>query len=389
MRLFDQVKRTALEPKGYLEESYSFLNRSAWPSLTLVRLILEEWFSRFPQSARADLAGRFISGSDSQHLSAFFELWSHELLRCSGCTTLEAHPEVAGMDDRPDFLVRTRGGDEIYVEVFCSHDRFPVPDSRNLKSVLEALTRLESPDFFINILSQHGVPATPPPIRQLRAMLRRWLSQLDYERTRAVMQAGSWQSLPTCKWSWDGWEVEFTATSKDKLRGVEGVRTLGIPGVYGGFPDSAAVLRDKIGEKARRYRMLKHSLLMVIDAIDMFLDVDDVILALFGSREDAAPDRDSLQSRAAAREAVWLGRGRARNQHVSSALVAKEVLPWHPNGDFAVVVQNPYAERPMAENVLMLNTVSADHGYLKALAGSSPSEILGLAPQWPRFGQPM
>jgi hypothetical protein len=180
MGLFDDFERTATEPKGYIEGSYSFLNRSAWPSMERVRRILEEWFDEYPESARADLAGRFIKGSDFQHQSAFFELWAHELLRRSGCVIMGAHPELPEAGDRPDFLAAAPSGQLFCVEVFCSQDRFPVPDSGNLKAVYEALAQLESPDFFINIVDHHGAPATPPRIRELRALLRRWLGGLDY-----------------------------------------------------------------------------------------------------------------------------------------------------------------------------------------------------------------
>ena len=387
MRLFDEVKRTALEPKGYVEGSYSFLNRSAWPSLALVRQVLEDWFSRFPESARADLAGRFTSGTDSQHLSAFFELWTHELLRSSGCNVVEAHPQIAGMKERPDFLAETGAGEPFYVEVFCSHDRFPILDSRNLKSVFEALNQLESPDFFINILSQHGAPATPPRIRELRAVLRHWLAELDHGHAQAAMESGAWHSLPTCPWSWDGWEVEFTATPKNRLRGVRGVRTIGIPGVYAGFPNSALTLGDKIGEKARRYRSLEHPLLFAVDAIDMFLHAEDLKMALFGGREDLVPDPEDKRSDLRARDALWLSREGPRNAHVSAILVGKEVLPWHPSGDFAVLAYNPWAERPISGALLPLEALREDHNVLTVREGLPAGEVLGLPQEWPRFGR--
>ena len=71
------------------------MNRSSWEGVRSIRDLLESWFSRYPKGHPADLRGRFRSADDSNHRSAFFELFLHEVLYRLACHPL-VHPTGLG-----------------------------------------------------------------------------------------------------------------------------------------------------------------------------------------------------------------------------------------------------------------------------------------------------
>jgi len=107
LSLFDHGDRDYLGPSAHSESSFSILNRSARPEAQAIRAVLDAWFSRFPQQARADLWARFCRSDYRQHLAAFFELYCHALLTAQGFD-VEAHPKLPGARrTRPDFIARS------------------------------------------------------------------------------------------------------------------------------------------------------------------------------------------------------------------------------------------------------------------------------------------
>jgi len=383
--LFESHYRPTDRPKGYAESSYRFLARSTRSSFAAVRQVLEEWHARFPEDERTDLRERFRSKSDTQHLSAFFELWAHELLLRSGCEIQAVHPQLDDRQTHPDFLVRGPSGLLFYVEVTASSSRFPMPDSARVRLVLDAINDLDSPDFFVNILRQSGAPRTSPRIRQLRAILTRWLAGLDHAAAMASMERGAFNELPKICWDWDGWEVEFTAHPTAKLRGAAGVRTLGIQGVYPGFSASASTLRDRVETKAECYGRMPHPYLLMINNYDLSLELGDVQQALLGSRDGVLGAGDDEACRQGGSEdAVWVQRGRQRNRQLSAVLVAKQVLPWSPGGELAVVCHNPWAWDPLPEGLLGLTALCPRDGRMVQCSGQPVTDILDLPGGWPR-----
>src|SRR5690242_6834994 len=91
MPLFDQIVRAERRARRQNEGSFDYMNTSARPGVAAIRELLEVWFERLPESAKADIRARFRSRDEVQHQSAWFELFWHGLLRCSGYD-VEVHP---------------------------------------------------------------------------------------------------------------------------------------------------------------------------------------------------------------------------------------------------------------------------------------------------------
>jgi hypothetical protein len=76
--VFDKAPKTDTVRKKRTECVYSCLNRSASPDSTAGRMLIEDWFSRFPAEEQKSMCSRFRSGKDKDFNSAFQELFLHE-----------------------------------------------------------------------------------------------------------------------------------------------------------------------------------------------------------------------------------------------------------------------------------------------------------------------
>ena len=162
------------------------------------------------------------------------------------------------------------------------------------------------------------------------------------------------------------------------------MRTLGTPGVYTGFSASADTLRDRIEAKAGRYGRMPHPYLLVINNYDMCLDLDDVHQALLGNRNGVLETDGARASRLDnTADAVWVRQGQPFNRQLSAVLVAKQVLPSSPSGEFAVVYHNPWAWDPLPEGLLGISAFLPRDGRAAEGSGQPAAEILGLPSGWP------
>jgi hypothetical protein len=105
MILFDDIIRSDQRPPRDNEPLFDYYNTSGRHSVEGIRTILESWFQRIPEAAKAELRARCRSHTDSQHQGAFFELYLHELLCRTGFQAI-LHPDVPGdVSTHPDFIV--------------------------------------------------------------------------------------------------------------------------------------------------------------------------------------------------------------------------------------------------------------------------------------------
>lgn len=160
MRLFDDILRKDTGPAFYSEDYFTYLNRSARPEAEKVRWLLETWFSHYPQKEQVELRERFRMAE----LSAFYELFLHELLLKLGCE-VEIHPQKEDADGKhPDFLVKPPDGYCFYIEaVLATGESKEEEAARNrINTVYDCINDLNSPNFFIGINHVKGTPRTQP-----------------------------------------------------------------------------------------------------------------------------------------------------------------------------------------------------------------------------------
>jgi len=389
MSLFDEIQRDDLGPALYAEPKSVYLNRSARPGAQKIRELLALWFSHYPEQDQLDLYGRFRSHDDAQYLSAFFELFLHELLLTLE-NRVEVHPVLQGNPRRPDFLVRPQVGSSYYVEAVVATDetREESAARARMNAVYDVINRMDSPNFFIG-MKVRGMPDTPPPGRQIRTFLQHQLADLDPDALGRAFEVGGFQALPHWPYHSEDWHVEFFPIPKSQgLRGRPGVRPIGIE--LGGLQrlDNRVAIRDAIVEKAGRYGELDLPYVVAVDALADFVDRIDIMEALFGKErfifrggQDGA---DGPEAAPRTPDGAWTSPNGPRYTRVSAVLMAIRLYPSSIPWSSICLYHNPWAARPYEGQINRLpRAAAASEDRMAWHDGISLGQLFQLAADWP------
>ena len=370
--------------KLYSESVYAYYRDSERPPMVAIHTLLEQWFSEVPASEQLDLAQRFRSVILRQHQSALFELYLHHLLVRSGFQ-VQFHPDVAGTQNHPDFLVLKDGTARFYLEAIAVGNSTKEESEINrINQVYDTLNALESPDFFVSVRVE-GAPASSPAGAKIRKDLKKWLATLNWEEISASYITEETEAIPAYEWSHDGWYVTFEPIPKPpEARGSEGIRAIGM--TMDGKVRTLKLDRDlkEAVSKKDRYGVLTLPFVHAIQVVDSHrIDRNDVINGLFGQATvRLGPNREQIHERLP--NGAWVGRGGANHQIVSAVCVWSTVDP----SNFVLLepftIHNPYAINPLQANVLPWPQEVANHSTNELILqpGKPMAEVLGLPLDW-------
>lgn len=385
MRVFDDMERSCEEAAAYDEPHFTYLNRTARSDFARVRALIEEWFSGYPAAHRDDLRARLRSRRDETFMGAFFELYVHESLRRLGYE-VEVHPiNPSGATSRPDFLAVRSGSEGIYVEARVAMDRSDAKAAAQarINRAFDALNRLHSPDFFLN-LEVDGVPDAVVPA-DLRRAVARFLKAQDYERCVQLLDAGGLAALPSETFRQGGFVVRYSAIPKAKAsRGEPGLRPIGMLGPARPYRlDNLSALRGAIRRKANKYRHLDRPLMIAVNAVSQRLENRHVMEALFGT-ECLVVRGDHRQATRRA-DGIWQGAGGPQHRAVSAVLVVSSLCPWSLTRQALRIYHHPWALRPCLDDLADLPQAvpSHDRVHMELRDGIKPHALFGLPEDWP------
>jgi len=352
---------------------------------------LEAWFDRFPSHAKAALRARFCSPDEVPHLSAFFELYLHELLLVLGYSVEIAPTEDPGIGQtRPDFLVHCSTQVSFYLEATIATNRSAkdAASKARLNQVYDALNKLDSPNFFVGVES-YGNPASPVPQRQLRVAVQDFLEQLDPDNCACIPQEGGLAALPRKWFKHDGWCLEFFPIPKAKgARGKPGLRTLGMVGPAEPYRvDNRSALRGAVVKKATRYGELGKPYIVAVNAVNQHLDDLDIMSALFGQESlmvQPIPDTPQAPRLERGPEGAWWRPQGPTNTRVSAAFVVSALTPWSIRACSSSIYHNPWAKYPCLEVFEELWTARSVVDEMKVMNGRSAADLFGLSDTWPK-----
>lgn len=389
MTLFDDITRHGQGPANYAEPDFPYLNRSARQDVTKIRDVLDDWFSRYPSIGKKDLRGRFRSKINTQHRSAFFELFLHELLLRLGCR-VKIHPGIKESTRRhPDFLVGSPRYGSFYLEATLATDETVEKAAARLRmnEVYDTLNRLNSPNFFIG-MNIKGSPRTPPPAKQIRSFLEKKIHLLDPDEIATILKSGGIKALPHWHYRYGEWEIDFYPIPKSpNLRGMPGVRTVGIRfyGVH--WSNSRAVIRKAIVSKSKRYGILKLPLVIAVNALGEYVDRTDVMDALFGKEQFIVQlTRDGNVSEpemTRAPDGTWTSKKGPRYTRVNAVLIAISLFPWNIPRANIRLYHNPYTKKRFESELTRLPQAIPQDDHMILQDGGSLETIFGLPPGWP------
>lgn len=385
MAIFDDADRFGDEGAGYSEPHFPYLNRTGRTAGAQVRELIEDWFVQYPQEHQAELRARLRSSDDETFDGAFFELYLHQLLRRLGYA-VEVHPAApAGASGRPDFLARRGGAAGFYLEARVARDESAAEAARNarINRAYDALDRLESPDFFLD-LEVDGTPATPVPARCLRAEVAAFLRDLNHDECVRALQSHGLGALPSATFAHEGWEITYTALPKEHTRGEPGVRPIGIrrPRRWERL-DNVSALRTAVRRKASKYADLGLPYVIAVNAVGQRLEDRHIAEALFGTESIVMAGGVARPDRVA--DGAWNGPQGPQHRSNSAVFVVSWLSPWTVAKQGGRLYHHPWAHRPCLEEFSELPQAvpSKDRTHVQLRNGIAPHAIFGLPEDWP------
>lgn len=390
MGLFDELERTDTRPKRERESDFEYLNSSARIPIGEARQVLDSWFEAYPYSGKVDLLARFRSPIDAQHQSAFWELYIHELFSRLGFI-LEAHPDIENSANHPDFLVKEGENLKFYLEATVAG----LPSVKNagaearLAEVFDLVNKLQASEWFLHV-AYRGMPNTPPPVKELRSQLEKWLGMQDQADIEAALLAKEWSSLPQFEWSHDGLTLTFTPSPRSqKSKGNPDVRPIGITMGEAHMLETDEDIRRAVESKAKKYGTLPLPLVVAVNVLSEHCDAIDINNALLGSETVILTTKADGSHGAAPGQrlpnGVWFGKKGARNQTASAVLIGSKIDVYSCGSKTPLLVHHPYpTHRLILPSYPMPESVPDEETHtMKRKDGKNAGEFLRLPNPWP------
>lgn len=373
--VFSDVERTDQRAKHYSEPSFTYLDVSAREEAVRVRAMVEEWFAHYPLGQRDRLLRRLRSTDETTHLSAFFELYLHELTR-----RLAYEVKVNESDDsdtkHPD-LELIDGSGSVFLEatLVTEASLLPMKVLRTKDRFVDEMNRrVISPAFFLHF-HESGVPASTPPFKKLATELQRWVATLDPDDALRIHREKGFGALPSFRIHHDGWRMQFVAQAwRPASRGKPGLPVIGSRGGGGGPIDRVGAIRQSVKKKAKRYGELGKPYLVAVNVCHEFsvdeTEFDDALLSGTEVRETG--------------DGVWVGPTGPRNRGVSGVVAACNLNPWNVAKQEVVLYVNPWARHPYLGPLQSLPVRAVGSGLrLQTSPGILPRESFELPAEWP------
>ena len=385
LKLFDDIGTDFVGPRGYSEPCFTYLNRSGRPAAHRIRSLLERWFEEFPESGKKELWRRFRSSNDQEHLSAFFELYCHALVRAQGHVAVY-HPSGRTENSaQPDFLVKADGEPRFYMECTLAADpSFDAGEKARLNRLIDELNdKLESPNFFVHIFVD-TMGKSSAPSSKIGRFLERELTKFDPDVVAEEARKLGWKAWPCLLWSAAGWALEFYLIPKSpEARERKDLRPIG--GMSSGLErvDSRRPLLNALKSKSTRYGQLGLPFIIAINSLELTLTDRDIAQALFGTLWFLIdPDSDRPIR---APDGFWLGPKGPQNRRVSAVLIAADLTPWTNAERSPVLWHNPYATNPLGPELWKGPQMipNPETHSMEPQKGREAFSLLGLSPSWP------
>lgn len=383
--LFEEKERVDQDSKRYIENDFTYLDRSARKESDNVRQFLNKWVNCFPKKEAIEIISRIKSGDKIAFDSAVFEVFLYSIIKCLGYH-IDIHPELDnGSKKRPDFLVRTPNGDEFYLEaVLASEDSKEKKAKEQIKNVvLEAINSINSPDFFIGINAE-GDPNTPPSSKKLCNFITLWLTQLDPDIVIKNVEKNGLDSIPSIIWKHEGWCIEFEAIPKNPEKRGKGQKVIGLHS--NGFREVKTwkSIIKAIRSKGSRYGELKKPFIIAICVDEFSIDRYDETQALFGQEELIINIETPtiLPKKRRAPNGAWLGPQGIQYTRVSGVWIFNSVNPWNLVTRQNTLYFNPWAQFSIPDELQTVNHAIVVGSELEWVEGKNLSDILDLPISW-------
>jgi hypothetical protein len=373
MKLFDTDIVRKVRYADYSEPTYKYLNTSDREGLSAIRAMLEEWFSKYPDSERDEFIERFRNNKDSQFYSAFFELLVHELLLRLGYE-VDIHPKLKNNPSRPDFLVQSQTGEEFYVEVatFTGMTTEEEAQEKNMNRIIDTINEIKTYNFFIklNIIKypKHSISAI-----KIKESLERELEGLNPDICAAMINTYGFDALPKWRFFDEDFEFEFTPIPKDKQFRTE-LTSKPIGSISGKveWMNYKGELKKTLKKKSK-YGNLGKPYILALNYLSSFSPYHRIIDTLYGTLNY---DTYSNQETPRNNDGVWSSNIISAYRNISGLLFINELYPWATHFQDFKLYLNPWAKIPYNGKLFYFPYMECNNGRIAEHEGSKLSELL-------------
>ncbi|GIV02126.1 MAG: hypothetical protein KatS3mg015_0956 [Fimbriimonadales bacterium] len=379
--------------KRYSELSFTYYQQTARADMSRVRSLIEMLFSEFPEGEHKASLASLMRASDDGFDSAFFELFLHSLLRRLGCE-LEPEPMLGELGpSRPDFSVTLPNGTEVYVEAVVANGKSNEKRRRdaNLGVLYDYINeKLKSPRFFWRIEIVQFANRAPRSKAVLRA-LQEHADTLDWAYLATRSNASALMEAASILIESNGWVFRFSPIPKRPEAFTKESRPLGWFPLERGWSATKDQLRAQISKKRKQHGTLDRPLVLAINAIQIDVDDEDFIDAVYGSEAvevQYGPDHRPIQfTLTRARDGAWLDNKGTKHEHMPYILGFQRLSPTNIALAKVCLYTNPYIR--LDESFLMPNLprLMPAQTCFNRVPGSSLAEIFGLPEGWPENGE--
>ncbi len=247
--LFDDKIRTLEGPAGYNADVYKYYNDSARTEIGNVRILLEDWFSEYPDEEKQDLKSRFKVTFNP----AFYELYIYILFKRLGFS-LTIHPELPDTQKRPDYLA-AKGEEILYVEVkhmtMLSQDEQSLERRKN--TLLDSLNKVDASDFLLKLDAIIFKDGSQPSGKAIIRFFNEAVLAHDPDEYTDQLSKNGFQAMPKVIYDDDKVTIEVKLLPKSPLhRGTKSRSIAAHPSVTQIGNDSEDIIAS-LETKAIRY----------------------------------------------------------------------------------------------------------------------------------------
>lgn len=373
-KLFDDKIRDYDGYSDHNEYTYDFLDRSSKTEFKQVRDLLNDWFSIFPDSEKAEIKSRIRKDFDS----TFYELFLHQLFYKLGFSIL-VHPKVPKSKKRPDFLV-TKDDLEMYVEAKVITGKSKVEESfeRKQNEFYDALSKLNFDRFLISLDTLIFKTDKQPSPKKFIKNIQSKIEKLNPDEISDSTNSGVISTLP---------KIEYEDESIKAIVGIiplikeasseKHKRPIGMYPMESFWGNGNNILKKAINDKGKRYGELDKPFLICINTVDFKTVVkSDVDNAIWGSKalswSTNPENRDEKWIRKL--DGVFLNSKGARLKYVSGIAFTR-VIPFNiKNADFGLF-KHPFSTNEFDFDKLNLEYEYVREGQILKKEGRNLSDI--------------
>jgi hypothetical protein len=274
---------------------------------------------------------------------------------------------------------------QLYLEAAVATDK--TDDERRSQAVenalLDAINKIQSPNFFINIRELHISRGKQPSAKKIIAGLRKYLEGLDPDALTEQLKTRGLSGMPAWIYSDDTVRVQVEPVPKSRdARGKPGLRPIGIYPIQSRVGGTDRALRGKLLDKSGKYGRLDHPFVIAVNSISEWgTERSEALEALFGTeRVTFRPGTEPQLGRAP--DGFFIGPSGPRNTRVSAVLIAT-AWAWALPKSRIELFHHPWAASRLDVEALPFPQIILENQEFTERPGESIHRILGLPDDWP------